>query len=146
MNKGNNVIGFPKKIEGQDVTVNAQLDLTETKKKIDDNVEMMKLYHITQVLEFLGSLLFTQMEISGFSVFEDNTDNIKDRALMLEAIRSVMNKQHGLYHPLQDVANNLLIEVAPDEEDDPNEGQGFKMADSLNIEFKKTEKSDIDNN
>ena len=146
MNKGNNVIGFPKKIEGQDVTVNAQLDLTETKKKIDDNVEMMKLYHITQVLEFLGSLLFTQMEISGFSVFGDNTDNIKDRALMLEAIRSVMNKQHGLYHPLQDVANNLLIEVAPDEEDDPNEGQGFKMADSLNIEFKKTEKSDIDNN
>lgn len=146
MNKGNNVIGFPKKIEGQDVTVNAQVDLTETKKKIDDNVEMMKLYHITQVLEFLGSLIFNQMEISGFSVLDDNTDNIKDRALMLEAIRSVMNKQHGLYHPLQDVANNLLIEVVPDEDDDPNEGQGFKMADSLNIEFKKTEKSDIDNN
>jgi len=122
----NNVIQFPKqnsRIVGEVVAI----------EEITRNVEMMKLYHIQETIANLAPMIFNQLEISGFSITDDEITDIKDGAFIVEALRSYMSKYYDIYHPFQQIAENVF---SPDNE----EIGALRIADSLNIELKNSSK------
>ncbi len=118
-----NVVRFPK------TSTRKEPDLEE----IQANLEMMKLYHIQETIQILVPIVFTQLGIAGFDLDEDeDVEELKDGAFLLEALRSIMCKHYGIYHPFQEVAESIF---SPDKEDIG----ALKIADSLQIDFKKRE-------
>jgi hypothetical protein len=100
---------------------------------ISRNVEMMKLYHIQETIANLAPMIFNQLEISGFQVSDEEATDIKDGAFIVEALRSMMSKYYGIYHPFQQIAENVF---SPDKE----EIGALRIADSINIELKNSTK------
>ena len=62
---------------------------------------------------------------------EDDLPDIKDGAFIIEAIRSFMCKHYGLYHPFQQVTENIFTQ----DEEDINI---LKIVDELNVTLKQT--------
>jgi hypothetical protein len=100
-----------------------------TKEQIDDNIETMKLYHIQEFLATLTPMIFTQIEIGGFSLDDEDDLSLKDGAFFVEAIRSLLCKHYNIYHPFQIIAEATLIKIEEEE-------NSFKIAENLNIILK----------
>jgi hypothetical protein len=82
--------------------------------------------------------LFSYLETGGFEfdVEEDEAlddPNIKDAAFIVEAIRSLLCKHHGIDHPFQQISERIF------EPDLSNKGV-FSLAKKINITFKNLEK------
>src|SRR5210317_1554336 len=118
----NNVITFPKPYDGP--LVNGR-----SAQEIHDNVEMMKQYHIQETIYNLAPLIFNHLEVSGFDLVDENDEmhSIRDGALILEAIKSLLSKHYEIYHPFQKLADNIFVE-------DKNDPGTLKITESLNIE------------
>lgn len=127
----NNVIVFPK----QNRNYNKPISIEE----INQNVEMMNHYHIQETISNLVPLIFTQLEIAGFSLEdmgdEFSDDTIRDGAFLIESLRSLMCKHYGLYHPFQKIVDNVFI---PDQ----TETGALKIVDELIVNLKEEEESD----
>jgi hypothetical protein len=126
-----NVVKFPKAYNGPE-------DQEAFAQKINTNIDMMKHYHIQETIATVTPMIFTQLEIAGFPLGDDESGeliDIKDGALVIEALRSIMCKQYDIYHPFQKIAENIF---SPDEEE---EG-ALKISDSINIELKQSEASE----
>jgi hypothetical protein len=124
----NNVISFPKEYRGP-------VDL----EKITENMEMMKHFHIQETISYLAPMLFTQLDIAGFSL-EDSENavsesSLKEGAFVIEAIRSVLCRYYGIYHPFQDIIDKVF-------EVDDIEIPSLKIVNSLNVKFAKTEENE----
>jgi hypothetical protein len=119
----NNVITFPKPYDGP--LVNGR-----SAQEIHDNVEMMKQYHIKEAIYNLAPLIFNHLEVSGFDLVDENDEmhSIRDGALILEAIKSLLSKHYEMYHPFQKLADNIFVE-------DENDPGTLKITESLNIEM-----------
>ena len=74
---------------------------------------MVKHNHIIETLETIVPMLFNNMDIAGFDIIpsdEDEDDpNVKDCALIVEAIRSLMCKHYMIDHPFQNLSENLFL-------------------------------------
>ena len=120
----NNVVAFPKAYGGpktEKITV----------EEVTRNVEMMQHYHIQETIANIAPMIFNQLDIAGFSLPDDEEDlDIKDGALIIESLRSLMCKHYDLYHPFQLISENVFY---PDEE----ETGALKIVKTLNIELKK---------
>lgn len=122
MKNANNVISFPR----QNTNVREPKKLEE----IHHNLDMMKHYHIQETVLNLAPIIFNHLDIAGFGLSEEEDDDIKDGAFIIEALRSIMFKHYEMYHPFQDIAENIFSEEKDDE-------GVFKIVESINIEFKK---------
>lgn len=122
----NNVVAFPK------ANVNIK-DEVEFLKEITTNIETMKLYHIQETLSNLIPMIFTQLEVAGFNTDEDVID-IKDGALLIETLRAIMCRHYNITHPFHTISENVFYP-------DADEVGALRIADSLNIELKKTTES-----
>ena len=102
--------------------------------EIDDKVNILKEHHINETISVIMPLLFSSLDSAGFSFDEEGiADTIKDGALLLESLRSIMYKYYGIPHPFQLIAENIFIE-------DPEAGENaYKLADALNIVIKEKE-------
>lgn len=120
----NNIVQFPKEYNGP--LING-ISIEE----INENVNMVKYYHIQETIENLVPIIFNTLEISGFDVIydEDDISNISDGALIVESIRAILCRHYGIFHPFQVIAENVF------EEDDEGAGS-LKIKDSLNIDMK----------
>lgn len=124
-NSANNIVVFPKSY----VHPSDQQKLED----IQHNLEMMKQYHIQETITNLAPMIFNQLDIAGFGIIEEDIDeDIKDGAFIIEALRSLMCKHYGIYHPFQLLAENVFS-VNEDEEG------VFKIVDSINIDLKEPE-------
>lgn len=125
----NNVVTFPKAYSGPKETVNVE--------DISRNLDMMKQFHIQETIVNIAPMIFNQLDIAGFG-FPDEEDNtpetLKDGAFIIEALRSIMCKYYGIYHPFQKLSEEIFY---PDAED----ADTLRIVDSLNIELK--EKTEI---
>ena len=124
----NNIIAFPKK----NMVPKVQAPISP--EEVALNVGAMKLNHINETLMVLVPMVFANIEVAGFDfVPEDNEDdpNVKDGALFVETLRSLLCKYYGIGHPLQKVADELFVQIDADT---------FELADSLMIEFDNEEK------
>lgn len=121
----NNVVQFPKQYEGPRVNGLSAQDIQE-------NVNMMKEFHIQETIANLAPILFNHLEISGFELLDDEeTFAIKDGALIIEAIRSMLCKHYAIFHPFQPLSEAIF-------EPDPEEEGALKIVDTLNIEMTET--------
>jgi hypothetical protein len=120
----NNIVQFPKEYNGP--LING-ISIEE----INENVNMVKYYHIQETIENLVPIIFNTLEVSGFDVIydEDDISNISDGALIVESIRAILCRHYGIFHPFQVIAENVF------EEDDEGAGS-LKIKDSLNIDMK----------
>jgi hypothetical protein len=118
-----NVIKFPDRGRAMPMT---QEDVTS-------NVNMVKYTHINETLGAVIPILFSNIEMAGFDLSvgdEDEFDhNIKDGSLIVESVRSILCKYYDMYHPFQDIAEEVF------KKEDENV---YSIVDSLVIEFKKT--------
>jgi hypothetical protein len=122
----NNIVQFPKN--------NNQAQREEiVLEDIVRNVQTMKHYHIQETIASLAPIIFNNLEIAGFNIPDDEDDEvIKDGAFIVEALRSIMCKHYDIYHPFQQIADNIF---EPDEEE---EG-ALRIVDKLNLKLKKSE-------
>jgi hypothetical protein len=119
-NSSNNVVNFPK---GK----NANKDITL--EDIQHNMEMMRHYHIQETIQNLVPMIFNQLDIAGFGLIEDDIDiDVKDGALIVEALRSLMLKHYDMHHPFQQVAESIFVPH-------PKEEGAFKIVDKLELEL-----------
>lgn len=122
----NNIIQFPN--SGRVIPGPA------TNEEVIDRVDAVKYNHVNEALETIIPRLFSNIELAGFDMIcgenGDLLENIKDGALIVEAVRSILCKYYDLHHPIQEIAENLFSRV-----EDP-EGDIYIMADELNIKFK----------
>jgi hypothetical protein len=115
MNKNsNNVVSFPK--------TKIPSNMPTTIEEIEDNMEMIRQIHIQETIETVMPILFDQISIAGFPP-ENETDDMKEGALIVEAVRSLLCKVYGVSHPFQDIAENIFIE----------DGGELKMAGNIKI-------------
>ena len=89
----------------------------------------MKLYHIQETIKFLQYIVFQQIQMAGFDFSQIEDPKQKYNALFIESLRSYLCSYYGIYHPFQDIANQVFI---PDGDEN-----SFKVSDSVNVEFKK---------
>lgn len=104
----NNVIRGP--WVGNDPTIVVPPSIATT------GVNLIKANHIQDTLIILMPMLFHNIEIAGFHFDEQATDDtLKDGTLIVEAVKSLLFKHYGLYHPLQDVAEAVFVPDAENE-------------------------------
>lgn len=116
----NNVVSFPK---GK----NASKDITL--EDIQHNMDMMRHYHVQETIQNLVPMIFNQLDIAGFGLIEDDVDHdVKDGALIVEALRSLMLKHYDMHHPFQQVADAIFVPH-------PKEEGAFKIVDKLELEL-----------
>jgi imidazole glycerol phosphate synthase subunit HisF len=126
----NNVIQFPKQNNNQ----NRDEVVIE---EITRNVEMMKHYHIQETISNLAPLIFNNLEIAGFGISDDEDPEIlRDGAFIVEAIRSILCKHYDIYHPFQQIADNIF-------EPDTEEEGVLRIVEKLNLKLKKSEVVEI---
>lgn len=120
----NNVVSFPKgKSTSKDITI----------EDIQHNMDMMRHYHIQETIQNLVPMIFNQLDIAGFGLIEDDVDHdIKDGALIVEALRSLMLKHYDMHHPFQQVAEAIFIPH-------PKEEGAYKIVNKLELELKTVE-------
>lgn len=118
-----NVVQFPKEYNGPEVS---------SAEEVEKNTKLMKHYHIQETISVLAPMIFNQLEIAGFVLEDENEEDIKHGALIVEALRSIMCRCYDLEHPFQKISEQVFI---------PEEGGEFgqfKMAEKLDIELKKS--------
>lgn len=126
----NNVIAFPGSYSGP-----PKEQISE--EVIVRNIGTMKQYHIQETLTNIVPMIFTQLDISGFSLDEADTEDdqtLKDGALIVEAIRSFMCKYYGIYHPFQKLADNVF-------QSDNEEPETLNIVDTINVKLKEEDNS-----
>ena len=100
--ESNNIIQFP----GMNRHPPRNLD------DVINNVDTMKQVHIQETISVIVPIIFQSLAASGFDFGIDENDEeiteIKDGAFLVEAIRSMLCKQYKLYHPFQDLAENIF--------------------------------------
>jgi hypothetical protein len=116
----NNIVSFPKgKTVSRDITL----------EDIQHNMDMMRHYHIQETIQNLVPMIFNQLDIAGFGLIEEDVDlDVKDGALIVEALRSLMLKHYDMHHPFQQVADAVFVPH-------PKEEGAFKIVDKLELEL-----------
>jgi hypothetical protein len=117
----NNVVMFPRK--------NIKDPKNVTLEDVQNNLNMAKHYHIQETIANIAPIIFNQLEVSGFTVSDDEDENIKEGAFLIEALRSIMCKHYNMFHPFQQISENVFI---PDLEE---EG-ALRIVDNLNLNLK----------
>lgn len=122
----NNVIAFPKS--------NAKISKdNKTMENIQQNMDMMKHFHIQETILNLAPIIFNHLDIAGFGLDDDEEDNdVKDGAFIIESLRSYMCKYYDIYHPFQRIAENIFEPKEDDEEG------SFRIVDELTLDLKET--------
>lgn len=122
-----NIIQFPRKNGMEDKF------LPTSEEEINSKIDLLKYHHIHETLATVIPMLFSNLEAAGFDCSDDTDENLKDGAFVVEAIRSILCKYHGIDHPFQEIAQNVFL---PDID---HEGM-LKVVEELNIKFKDAEK------
>jgi len=123
--QSNNVIIFPKQYNGPELP---SLD------EIVQNTDMMKHFHIQETINNLVPLIFTQLDIAGFE-FEDeeetdSIESIKEGAFLVESLRALMCRHYGMYHPFQEIWNEVF------DYDSSYSEPTLKIKEKIDIDFK----------
>jgi hypothetical protein len=117
-----NVIAFPtRELEEGEVP-----RLPTTLEEAKANVEGIRHIYINDVTEVVMSTLVQQCMGAGFDVLDDEYK--KDFGFLIESIRSFLTHTVGIYHPFQDVSENIMQEL-------DDESGVLLIADHINLKF-----------
>jgi len=126
IDKANNVVSFPKQNNrSKDKSI----------EEVQNNINMVRHYHIQETIASIAPIIFNQLEVAGFVLSEDDEDedNLKDGAFLVESLRSIMCKYYDIYHPFQQIAESVFI---PDDDEDG----ALRIVETLNLALIKESK------
>ena len=99
-----NVIQFPKNT----------ISSPKTEEEMVSGVDNLKYNHVEQTMDVIVPMLFHNMELAGFTFapLDDSEidDYLKDGSFLVESIKSILYKYHNIYHPFQDIADNIFLQ------------------------------------
>lgn len=122
-----NVIKFPRNYNGKFSPVNES--------DVEDKVISLKHHHINETLATVIPNLFMSLDAAGFDFgIDDGQEDvyIRDGAFLVEAVRSLLCKYHGLEHPFNTLAQEVFTTEGV-------EYGSLKIVEELNLKLK-TEK------
>jgi hypothetical protein len=112
------ILSFPKKTTRSNPLPDSA---HEAKMRLED----MQHVFMIDVLQVALETLCNQLALAGFEVLDEE----KNFAMMVESLKSVMSKTVGIYHPFQDIAEQVM--------GDPDEDGIMEIADGVNVTFDK---------
>lgn len=125
MSVSNNIISFPRP--------NSRIDLAaQTVENIQNNLDMMKHYHIQETILAMAPILFNQLDLAGFGMMDDEDEDVRDGAFIVEALRAIMCKHYGIYHPFNTLIENIF-------EEELTENGAYKVVDKINLDLTEPE-------
>lgn len=125
MSVSNNVISFPRP--------NSRINLAaQTVENIQNNLDMMKHYHIQETILAMAPILFNQLDLAGFGMLDDEDEDVRDGAFIVEALRAIMCKHYGIYHPFNTLIENIF-------EEELTENGAYKVVDKINLDLTEPE-------
>jgi len=101
--QADNIIPFPGKFRGKQNLI----DPPQTLEEVEETIDNVKEAHIQQTLEYVMPAFFDNLANAGFQPADEN-ELLKDGALIVESVRSFMNKLYDMYHPMQVIADGLF--------------------------------------
>lgn len=124
-----NIIQFPRSANGKFVPTDES--------QIEDRMVYLKHMHINETLANVIPSLFSQLETAAFDfgIDEDTEEDayIKNGALVVETIRALLCKYHGLKHPFIELSDVVFTP------DDVEHGS-LKIVEEINHKFSNLEK------
>ena len=124
-----NIIQFPRSSNGKFVPTDES--------QIEDRMAYLKHMHINETLANVIPSLFSQLETAAFDfgIDEDAAEDayIKDGAFVVEAVRALLCKYHGLEHPFIELSNAVFTAEGVEQ-------GSLKVVDEVSIKFKNPEK------
>lgn len=76
--------------------------------EVKSNLDAVRQVHIEEAMNLVASVLFDHLSLAGFTFSAEDNEDIKDVALLLEALRSLLSKYHNIEHPFQDLSDELF--------------------------------------
>lgn len=76
--------------------------------EVKSNLDAVRQIHIEEAMGLIATVLFDNMQLAGFNFDPENNESIKDVALLLESLRSLLSKYHNIDHPFQLLAEELF--------------------------------------
>lgn len=122
-----NLIQFPKEnkriLENEDIPLSVE--------EIQENMNIIKEINVQETIQTVCPILFQNLSIAGFDInVDDEDESMKDGAFIVEAIKSVLMEQYGLWHPFQNVKNEIFIK---------NDDCSLRIPDKLDVSLKEDE-------
>ena len=122
----NNIIKFPPRDSSRPSP-------PKTLEEVTDQVDTLKHIHVQESIEVVIPMLFSNLAILGFDPEENDYSLIKDGSLIVEAVRSFLNKFYNINHPLQIIADNLFETI--------DEDGNLEMSNKLTVVIKSKEET-----
>lgn len=97
----NNIIQFPPRENFRNIP-------PQNIEEVNDQIDTLKHIHVQESIEMVIPILFNNLAILGFDPDENDHFLIKDGSLVVESVRSFLNKFYGINHPLQIISENLF--------------------------------------
>lgn len=101
----NNIVHFPIKIKPQSFPTQPK-----NVEEVEDNIDMIKHFHIQETIEAIIPFLFDRLTLAGFELNDENESDIKYGAFVCEAIRSLLLNKYDIEHTFQIFADKLFVE------------------------------------
>lgn len=106
-NNTNNIIAFPEEAivyKSEDILIDSKI----SEESIKERLYALKYMHIDESVEYIFPPFFTQLSVLGFHITGEEYK--KENGFIVEAVRAVLLKKHGIYHPIQTIIDNIFIE------------------------------------
>jgi hypothetical protein len=76
--------------------------------EVKSNLDAVRQVHVEEAMSLIATVLFDNMAVAGFSFDAEDNESIKDVALLLESLRSLLSKYHNIDHPFQVLSEELF--------------------------------------
>jgi aspartyl-tRNA synthetase len=76
--------------------------------EVKSNLDAVRQVHVEEAMSLIATVLFDNMAVAGFSFDAEDNESIKDVALLLESLRSLLSKYHNIDHPFQLLSEELF--------------------------------------
>lgn len=76
--------------------------------EVQSNLDVIRQIHVEETMNLIVGVIFDNLSLAGFNFDPDDEDTIKDVALFLESLRSLLSKNNSVEHPFQQLANELF--------------------------------------
>lgn len=76
--------------------------------EVQSNLDVIRQIHIEETMNLMVSVIFDNLSLAGFNYDPDDEETIKDVALFLESLRSLLAKNNSVEHSFHKLADELF--------------------------------------
>lgn len=76
--------------------------------EVQSNLDAIRQIHIEETMSLIVGVIFDHLSLAGFNFDPDEEETIKDVALFLESLRSLLAKYNSVHHAFHPLADELF--------------------------------------